>query len=203
MLVIGGAEPDNQPVGAVPDPWTHGLGVFDMTELSWSSSYDAKAQPYEQPSIVKEYYTRNPPQPHEWNDPALAAVFAFNISTKTSPVGNTSPVASSNGAATTTSERSATHRNNVGAIAGGVLGGLVAICIVLGIVLYFLRRQHQKRDVSQPPTSELEKHTPAQELPTGISHRSIHQLGPGDPWELDSTTRNTAPHSPHSDVLRW
>jgi hypothetical protein len=62
MLVIGGRDPSHDtsdgsfwPNNA--DPWTYGLGIFDMPTLSWTNSYDATAKKYEQPAMVKQYYT--------------------------------------------------------------------------------------------------------------------------------------------------
>lgn len=62
MFVIGGRDPAHNsatdgsfwPGGA--DPWTHGLGIFDMSTLSWTTAYDANATDYEQPAMVKQYY---------------------------------------------------------------------------------------------------------------------------------------------------
>jgi hypothetical protein len=62
MLVIGGRDPSHNssedgsfwPNDA--DPWTHGLGIFDMSTLKWTNTYNANAPNYEQPSMVKQYY---------------------------------------------------------------------------------------------------------------------------------------------------
>lgn len=62
MLVIGGRDPSHNVTvdGSFwendADPWTHGIGVFDMTTLSWTNAYNANATNYEPPSIVKQYY---------------------------------------------------------------------------------------------------------------------------------------------------
>lgn len=40
------------------DPWTQGIGVFDMTNLVWRDSYNASARPYTVPTIVKQYYDK-------------------------------------------------------------------------------------------------------------------------------------------------
>jgi len=61
MLVIGGIDPThNESDGSFweggADPWTHGLGLFDMSALSWTTSYNASAKDYEQPAMVKQYY---------------------------------------------------------------------------------------------------------------------------------------------------
>ncbi len=39
MISIGGVVKNNE---TFTDPWANGLGIFDMTTLTWGSSYDAK-----------------------------------------------------------------------------------------------------------------------------------------------------------------
>ncbi|KAK0726607.1 hypothetical protein B0T21DRAFT_422353 [Apiosordaria backusii] len=41
-----------------PDPWSNGLGVFDLARLAWSNRYDAKAEDYESPVMVREWYAQ-------------------------------------------------------------------------------------------------------------------------------------------------
>ena len=62
MIVSGGLDP-TMPSGLDPwnwnttaDPWPQCIGVFDMTELRWKSSYEAKAPPYTSSDIIKQYY---------------------------------------------------------------------------------------------------------------------------------------------------
>lgn len=58
MLSIGGA---NFAVTSSNISTTHqdicarGLGVFDLTEMAWQSSYDPNAPSYQTPQIVKDY----------------------------------------------------------------------------------------------------------------------------------------------------
>lgn len=149
-------------------------------------------QAHEQPPVVKQFYAANSPQPSVWNNPALAAIFATNTI-------KTQPSSSSVGVNTVASGSSVAHRNHTGAIAGGVVGGLVVFCILLGLFLFLLRRQRHKQRVDQTPSppivSELDKNTPAQEMPIDTAHRSILQLGPADPWELDATKRSVPQRS--------
>lgn len=194
MIVIGGGEP-TAALGAKPDPWTRGLGIFDITELSWSNSYNASAQPYEQPSIIKQFYSTNPAQPDVWNDLALAAVFATNTTTTDAP--NPSP--STNGEGTKSEGgngpvpgTSTPHNKNVGAIAGGAIGGFIA-CIIVGLALYSIWRKHRRQPFNQRPiVSELDKTVPAQEMPNNEGYKPMHQLGPAERWELDETGRSVA-----------
>jgi hypothetical protein len=53
MLVIGGASSQD----GVPETWTNGLGIYDMTALQWASGYNANAESYVRPELVKQYYT--------------------------------------------------------------------------------------------------------------------------------------------------
>jgi len=62
--MIGGLTPNdaggNDYPGSwrVPDPWTQGIGVFDIVALEWKDKYDAKALAYETPGVVREWYAK-------------------------------------------------------------------------------------------------------------------------------------------------
>ena len=61
MLTIGGLNASGtDPVDAwfSPDSFTQGIGVFDMTDMRWASSYDATAAPYAQPEVVRAWYNK-------------------------------------------------------------------------------------------------------------------------------------------------
>jgi hypothetical protein len=62
MLSIGGV--DNPQAGLnmwenwkMPDPFRQGIGVFDITELEWKSSFMPTEQEYRSPQMVREWYT--------------------------------------------------------------------------------------------------------------------------------------------------
>jgi len=44
---------------SIPDPWDQGIGIFDMSELEWKSSYDHSAAKYVTPPLVKNYYAKH------------------------------------------------------------------------------------------------------------------------------------------------
>jgi hypothetical protein len=70
MLVIGGTQPSN-PLGiAAVEPWPNGLGIFDMSNFTWADSYDPQAPPYEQPEVVRSYYSTEYQSP-VWGAPQL------------------------------------------------------------------------------------------------------------------------------------
>lgn len=58
MLIIGGG-PFQNPLGDTPDPWPNGLGIFDMSALTWTNgAYNASADAYEQSEMVREHYSQ-------------------------------------------------------------------------------------------------------------------------------------------------
>ncbi|TLD20713.1 hypothetical protein PspLS_08448, partial [Pyricularia sp. CBS 133598] len=50
----GGANWDEDVQGA--DLWTNGIGVYDMTNLSWLSPYKPNGTAYEKPQVVRDWY---------------------------------------------------------------------------------------------------------------------------------------------------
>lgn len=40
------------------DPWSQGIAVFDMTALKFQDTYRSKADPYEPPYVVQQYYNK-------------------------------------------------------------------------------------------------------------------------------------------------
>jgi hypothetical protein len=59
MLVVGGYDPTaSGALGANRDPWTNGLGIFDMTALKWASSYNSSQIKYQRSDIVTNSITQ-------------------------------------------------------------------------------------------------------------------------------------------------
>ena len=60
MLVVGGVDrKKNYPdYWMERDPFPQGLGIFDMTAMTWvtNGSYNAKADPYRSPQVVEDWY---------------------------------------------------------------------------------------------------------------------------------------------------
>jgi hypothetical protein len=58
MVSTGGLDPTGMQGAdeARKDPFTYGLGIFDMTTWQWRSGYDSKADPYMPSDQVKQYY---------------------------------------------------------------------------------------------------------------------------------------------------
>ena len=70
MVVVGGSQVIAD-YTTTPDPWTMGLGIFDLTEMVWSSQYDAQAPAYVTPQVVKQYYSQNGLYPPTWDSPLV------------------------------------------------------------------------------------------------------------------------------------
>jgi hypothetical protein len=61
LLSIGGLDnPQSNPNiyfdFTIPDPFTQGIGIFDMTDSAWKTGYDADEPSYQTPQIVKDWY---------------------------------------------------------------------------------------------------------------------------------------------------
>lgn len=59
MIAVGGAQLNLPWLQAWldKDAWGNGLGVFDMSALTWSTAYNPAAAAYERPQVVSSYYS--------------------------------------------------------------------------------------------------------------------------------------------------
>jgi hypothetical protein len=67
MIVVGGVTANTADSQLKKDPRKQGLGVFDLTELEWKSSYDASAAAYQTPNVIKQYISANGQYPTNWD----------------------------------------------------------------------------------------------------------------------------------------
>lgn len=64
MIMIGGTNPLNSSDfyangdqgGEPQDPWDQGIAVFDMTALKLADSFQSRADSYEPPYAIQQYY---------------------------------------------------------------------------------------------------------------------------------------------------
>ena len=130
---------------SIPDPWPQGLGVFDLTAMEWKEEYDPAAAPYVTPDPVKAYYQRNGRDPASWNNGVVQAWFtekAPNHTNSSSSPSTPQPGPSTPHAGLPSSPRSSEH--NLGAIAGGTVGGAAALGLVALLVVFSLRRRRRR-----------------------------------------------------------
>ncbi|KAL9601371.1 MAG: hypothetical protein Q9219_002547 [cf. Caloplaca sp. 3 TL-2023] len=135
------------------DPFKQGLGIFDMTTLTWASKYTANAPPYEQSDLVRNFYTQNPQDGSQFTTPEVANLFQITHFAQTPP-------AATNPDPTPDSDSDDDSSSNTGAIAGGVVGGVAGLAGIAGIAFFLLRRRRQHGQYDQT---------------TGFSGASQHQ----------------------------
>ncbi|KAI9792029.1 MAG: hypothetical protein M1833_001278 [Piccolia ochrophora] len=180
MLSFGGWDPTLTDWFDAPDPWTYGIGIFDMTALKWTSGYNATADPYIPPDRVTGFYEQNSRYP-SWDDQELQTLFT-TANTASRPTSRPSNSSETNDSAVTS------RQTNAGAIAGGVVGGIVFLTI-LACLWYFLRRK--RRDHAKQHEHEQADGVPIPpELgPDGGTKPA--ELGPAMVWEKDSVPVNS------------
>ncbi|KAI4161582.1 MAG: hypothetical protein LQ342_004723 [Letrouitia transgressa] len=155
------------------DPNTQGIGIFDMTTLTWADSYRSKAGEYEQSELVKAYYANNPLDGSQLSSDGLRTLFQTthfsdapaSQSSAPPPITSVPPPPPSSGG------------TNTGAIAGGVVGGVAGLAAVAGLLFFFLRRRRQRKEkvYPRPRTPELS----TTQTPVGLNGNA----GPGGFYE--------------------
>ncbi len=138
MVSVGGqvrnvTEPDYATaMQLLPDPWPQGLGIFDLTTMEWKDGYDAAAPAYVTPAAVKAHYQKNGREPYSWSNDIVKAWFTKTELDRSTPNS------------TSSTPRSSSSRSNVGAIAGGTIGGVGALALAASIAFCVLRRRRRK-----------------------------------------------------------
>jgi hypothetical protein len=147
MISIGG---NQEATLTNQDPWTKGLGILDMTTLSWTNAYDAAAPAYERPSLVSQFYANNSRYPIEWGDPELESIFTTPSGTVTANVsGGSSHGGGSNNGIT---------GGIVNDVVGSVIGGIAALAIIASLIYWRLcrykRREKRSRNLAELVTDK-------------------------------------------------
>lgn len=130
------------------DDENFGVRLFDMSNLAWTSQYEgppaAGKTAYTVPKLVYDAIGGN----EQGKATATAPSSGFDAAALTTIFQKAS--ATSGGTNTNTSTSTSTpakKSTNIGAIAGGVLGGLaVVILILIGALLFLKRKKKQQRE---------------------------------------------------------
>lgn len=144
MLTIGGldfAREQAPNTTTSSDIFLQGMGVFNMSAMTWQSSFNPTEERYVTPQVIKQYLADSSPTP-SWNDPTLAKLFATQQTT-------TSATSSSSATGTATP-----HHSDTGAIAGGVVGGILGLLILLGVAYFIMRRRKRSSEAPREPEKE-------------------------------------------------
>ena len=149
MISIGGLDPTigwhDSSSSTTPwnqtDPWNQTLNVFDMTELSWTGSYDPQDPPYEVPQAVRSWYAQPSSNGSvKWTSQATQSLFFPSNLVNTTTGDPSSP---------STSSSSPSASGSFSTLSVGDIVGLVVACVgglaLLIALAYFLRRRLWKQ----------------------------------------------------------
>lgn len=175
MLTFGGI--DWAQTIVQPDIFELGIGIFDMTAMQWSDSYDATAAKYETPTVIKDYINANGPTPSAWSNATLAQIFVADAS------GDTTASASASASSTANAQLHSTSISG-GAIAGIVVGAIAGITII-ALVSWFLVRRRRRSPQPEGQSYQPERDQGEQYQPPP----SYHQ-----PPEKDTPVQATYAH---------
>ncbi|KAI8960708.1 hypothetical protein F5Y11DRAFT_254444 [Daldinia sp. FL1419] len=174
------------------DPWKQGLGVYDMTEMAWTNSYDVDAANYESPAVVKDWYSQGGMKTMTWDNDELKELFV-NGSSRYDMMNNSSITKEPPKSTLSSAQRT-------GAIVGGVVGGIVVLTAV-GAAIFLMRRRRRRRQSSQA-SSTINEYRPEPWPKDSPRMRSttpgtIMTFGssptPVEPVEISGTTRGELP----------
>lgn len=195
MISIGGRQQEKLDD---PEPWPNGLGIFDMTTLNWTGSYDTNAQAYTRHSSIESVYTNTLGYPISWSDPALPEIFKVKSNNASSTDATTSSPAS-------TSNDTVATNSNVKIIVPVVLCGAALLVFLIFLILYFIRRSKRQKDMrDEPKINELSEETwKGEEVhadsksPYGMAQMKINEMPselavPPPRYEIDSKAKQEA-----------
>ncbi|KAK4172368.1 hypothetical protein QBC36DRAFT_247700 [Triangularia setosa] len=168
MITVGGYDETFSPDYWVnQDTWSNGLGVFDLTEMKWSDGYDAAAEEYKSPAVVKAWYSQGGLEAVDWSDNTLKQMFLAPQSTTQPDQGRS---------ATSSPSISTSPPPSLGIVIGGVLGGVgVVTMLAVAAFLFYRHRRKEKTKTTALELSSTENSdtaqekmvdSPAQELPS-------------------------------------
>ena len=126
---------------SLTDPWRHGLGIFDMTELRWRDSYDPDLPAYTTPTAIKSIYARQGKFPKQCSDPTVQKLFTEKqvISNMTSQNPNSTPPESE------AAPSSPQNRVNQASIAGATDGSVAMFIFLITSLIFYPRFRRRRR----------------------------------------------------------
>ncbi|RYC64172.1 hypothetical protein CHU98_g2053 [Xylaria longipes] len=205
MLTVGGTNSTNYPTNC--DWEWMGLAVLDLSEMAWGSVFDRNKPAYQVYSMISDVIGGGPDggatmlRPESgWSSTHVAQLFTGSMDQTASfeppGIGDTNSTTGS-------ADGKGAGRTNVGAIAGGTVGGVIFL-ILLALGLWWLLRkrkgpgqQQQQQDYHPSPKPEGEQLQPPAmlELPPsrdtlaevqGDSAHELYAYTPRSPAELES-----------------
>ncbi|KAL8993207.1 MAG: hypothetical protein Q9169_006519 [Polycauliona sp. 2 TL-2023] len=144
------------------DPFAQGLGIFNLTSLTWADHFTADARPYSQSQPIKNFYRDNPMNGSQFSTPGLRELFQ---TTHFAPVDLSRWDISQSDTTNTSSSKTKSSSNNTAAIAGGIVGGVEGLAVIIGIAVFFYQRQRRKKRQESSKIISQSKETVMSDLP--------------------------------------
>ncbi|MCJ1349100.1 hypothetical protein MMC31_007336 [Peltigera leucophlebia] len=186
MIIIGGVNLTNDTdwagyadSGTEPrDPWAEGIGIFDMTTLTFKDSYEHKAKPYEAPEVIQSFYSdKSKRYPATWTSSAVQELFQMESKSDQVPNATDSKIPGPVSSPTATDPQAprptnslTLHPNLSPAAKVGIAIGILLVCGVLCAITTFSIRKRNKKNRTNPSITrgELPTAERSNELPTSI-----------------------------------
>ncbi|KAI0882775.1 uncharacterized protein GGS22DRAFT_168696 [Annulohypoxylon maeteangense] len=139
MLSYGGVDggPGLRNPTTTADPWKQGLGIYDMTEMKWTDSYDPNAAKYESPARVTDWYTQGGMNTVTWCK-NLRELF---VNGSSGTYGTNSTTGNS-----TSTDPDSSRFKRTGIIVGSTVGGVVFLSIMSTVIFLVLRWRRRRRE---------------------------------------------------------
>ncbi|KAK4221148.1 kelch repeat-containing protein [Podospora fimiseda] len=148
MLSIGGTDASNPGMPNrlfEPDPWKNGLGIFDLTKMRWTDKYDADAEEYESPDVVKQWYDQGGLESVAWSSADVKSLFIDESRLKSSDSDSIPSTAQPTDSPKSSSSQPPVpgRANASSAIIGGTVGGVVFLLLLGGLAWMLMVRKRK------------------------------------------------------------
>ncbi|MCJ1427876.1 hypothetical protein MMC29_005782 [Sticta canariensis] len=188
IIMIGGQNPiykDQDDNEKSADPWLQGIGVFDIKSLRFKDSYQAKANAYETPDFIKQYYRIAGNQLPSWMSTAVKELFEGKSESSSNTTNST-----------TSSSITQSHRLSHGAVAGITVGCIAFVVIVAAGATFTTKHKSEKSKLF-----ELSDRSPQMSSQMSPSESQCIELSalqrPNEMW-TEHQDRTELPHTQRS-----
>ncbi|KAI6373727.1 hypothetical protein MCOR25_003356 [Pyricularia grisea] len=172
MISVGGRNDNSDIPGR--DYWMNGVGIYDMTNLTWSVPHVLDGPAYEKPQAVREWYAAGNLDSVVFENRETARIFGLESQSSGEDSGSQPSPPSP------PSPPSEQTQLPIAAIVGGVLAGVVVILSAVSAAI-FIRRRRRRQDNSntQEGNGEVDKKTAEASDKPLLDSTLIHELAPG------------------------
>ncbi|KAI9931940.1 hypothetical protein MW887_009441 [Aspergillus wentii] len=146
MLTVGGSSTDA--LTAACDWETKGVAVYDISSLTWGSTYDASASAYEVPSLVYDTVGGDA----NGNASMMTPSNGFS----TTPIANFFQATNNSSSSSNTTSSTPSKKSEIsgGAIAGAVVGSVAGAALIVALILFIINRRRKQAATSYQQAAE-------------------------------------------------